>query len=208
MRSEFENYFRNTLFYSNMLASAAESGVAIKPFEKFKGQYRNTYVQLAYSVYSHQQSKVDELHQQLESEREETIKGYTKISDLRLERDELQREKLALTNSYADAQNLAIKYRCERDELRKENEALVHVIKSRDIQIENEKHEYDELMNKLVDSGMKNNELQKRVDVALLEIKGAARWVNEDAIDDPDFIKGGVLRAFARLEQALKGGEA
>ena len=42
------------------------------------------------------------------------------------------------------------------DELQKENSALVHVIKSRDIQLENEKHEYDELMNKLVDSGMEN----------------------------------------------------
>ena len=48
------------------------------------------------------------------------------------------------------------------DELQKENAALVHVIKSRDIQLENEKHEYDELMNKLVDSGMKNAELQKQ----------------------------------------------
>lgn len=66
MRSEFENYFRNTLFYSNMLSSAAESGVAIKPFEKFKWQYRNTYVQLAYSVYSHQQSKIDELQKRVD----------------------------------------------------------------------------------------------------------------------------------------------
>ncbi|MEB3790126.1 hypothetical protein MSG93_01425 [Acinetobacter sp. IK40] len=48
--------------------------------------------------------------------------------------------------------------------------------------------------------------LQKRVDAALQEINGATRWVDEDAIDDPEFIKGGVLRAFARLEQALKGG--
>jgi len=48
------------------------------------------------------------------------------------------------------------------DELQKGNDALVHVIKSRDIQLENEKHEYDELMNKLVDSRMKNAELQKQ----------------------------------------------
>lgn len=53
------------------------------------------------------------------------------------------------------------------DELRKENAALVHVIKSRDIQLENEKHEYDELESKLVDSKMKNTKLQKRVDAAL-----------------------------------------
>ena len=50
-----------------------------------------------------------------------------------------------------------------------------------------------------------NRELQKRVDKALQEIKGAARWIDEDAIDDPNFIKGGVLSALRRLEQALKG---
>ena len=49
------------------------------------------------------------------------------------------------------------------DELQKENAALVHVIKSRDIQPENEKHEYDELMNKLVDSGLQYKALQKRL---------------------------------------------
>lgn len=54
----------------------------------------------------------------------------------------------------------------------------------------------------------KNNDLQKQVDAALQEIKGAVRWIDEDAIDDHAFIKAGVLRAFARLEQALKGGEA
>lgn len=49
------------------------------------------------------------------------------------------------------------------------------------------------------------DDLQKRVDAALQKIKGAARWIDEDAIDDPDFIKGGVLSALRRLEQALKG---
>lgn len=49
--------------------------------------------------------------------------------------------------------------------------------------------------------------LQARVNAALQEIKGAARWIDEDAIDDPDFIKSGALRALKRLEQALKGGE-
>lgn len=51
----------------------------------------------------------------------------------------------------------------------------------------------------------KVEELQKRVDLAILGINGAMRWVEEDAIDDPDFIKGGVLSALRRLEQALKG---
>ena len=57
------------------------------------------------------------------------------------------------------------------DELRKENAALVHVIKSRDIQLENEKHEYDELVNKLVDSKMKNTKLQKLINEALEDLE-------------------------------------
>ncbi len=52
-----------------------------------------------------------------------------------------------------------------------------------------------------------NDKLQARVNASLQVIKGAARWIDEDAIDDPEFIKGGALRALKRLEQALKGGE-
>lgn len=51
------------------------------------------------------------------------------------------------------------------------------------------------------------DELQARVDDALQKIKGASRWIYEDAIDDPEFIKGGALRALKHLEQALKGKE-
>ncbi len=78
------------------------------------------------------------------------------------------------------------------DELQEENSALVHVIKSRDIQLENEKHEYDELMNKLVDSGMENKELQKRLDAALKMIS-----------IDRGFAWGSV--SISQLEQVLKG---
>ena len=80
------------------------------------------------------------------------------------------------------------------DELQKENSALVHVIKSRDIQLENEKHEYDELVNKLVDSKMKNTKLQKRVDAALEITKQGIR-------------KQGGDYYLEKLEQALNGGD-
>ena len=80
------------------------------------------------------------------------------------------------------------------DELQKENAALVHVIKSRDIQLENEKHEYDELVNKLVDSKMKNTKLQKRVDAALEITKQGIR-------------KQGGDYYLEKLEQALNGGD-
>ena len=80
------------------------------------------------------------------------------------------------------------------DELRKENAALAHVIKSRDIQLENEKHEYDELESKLVDSKMKNTKLQKRVDAALEITKQGIR-------------KQGGDYYLEKLEQALNGGD-
>lgn len=45
----------------------------------------------AWYTFQHQQTKVDELNQELEAQREETIKGYSKISELRLECDELRK---------------------------------------------------------------------------------------------------------------------
>ena len=86
------------------------------------------------------------------------------------------------------------KQQAKIDELQKENAALVHVIKSRDIQLENEKHEYDELVNKLVDSKMKNTKLQKRVDAALEITKQGIR-------------KQGGDYYLEKLEQALNGGD-
>ena len=95
------------------------------------------------------------------------------------------------------------------DELQKENAALVHVIKSRDIQLENEKHEYDELVNKLVDSKMKNTKLQKQVDAAKQLIEDLNKCYQQDHQNKFEYWRGfadsaGILRK--RLEQALKGG--
>jgi len=87
------------------------------------------------------------------------------------------------------------------DELQKENSALVHVIKSRDIQLENEKHEYDELMNKLVDSGMQNKDLQKRLDA----VKQLIEEYRDPPTEDKTFQHALSIVA-CELEQALKGG--
>ena len=97
------------------------------------------------------------------------------------------------------------------DELQKENAALVHVIKSRDIQLENEKHEYDELVNKLVDSKMKNTKLQKRVDA----LKGLAQTFWEKSSEKHKQGKVWESKSLGEcadeildeLEQALKGGD-
>lgn len=100
----------------------------------------------------------------------------------------------------------------EVDELQKENSALVHVVKSRDIQLENEKHEYDELMNKLVDSRMKKADLQKQVDA----VKGLAQTLWEKSEEKHQQGKVWESKTLGEcadeildvLEQALKcGGE-
>lgn len=64
-REEFEAHFKNTLFYANMLISLKQSGIDTEPFELRNGQYRNAYVQLAYSTWSVQQAKVEELTRKL-----------------------------------------------------------------------------------------------------------------------------------------------
>ena len=87
------------------------------------------------------------------------------------------------------------------DELQKENSALVHVVKSRDIQLENEKHEYDELMNKLVDSGLQNKELQKRLDA----VKQLIEEYRDPPTEDKTFQHALSIVA-CELEQALKCG--
>ncbi|MEK5783521.1 hypothetical protein [Acinetobacter pittii] len=60
-QNEFESYFKNTLFYSNMLFSIKQSGIEANPFELRNGTYRNPYVQLAYSVWIYRQDEVNEL---------------------------------------------------------------------------------------------------------------------------------------------------
>ena len=100
----------------------------------------------------------------------------------------------AMEELYPDRFEVWQEQQAKVDELQKENAALVHVIKSRDIQLENEKHEYDELVNKLVDSKMKNTKLQKRVDAALEITKQGIR-------------KQGGDYYLEKLEQALNGGD-
>ncbi|WP_151775917.1 hypothetical protein [Acinetobacter colistiniresistens] len=126
MRSEFEKLeeIKNLFKIGNF------------QFNEDEGNYTGTkgtalsYLRGAWVIYQSRQTEVDELNWQLESEREETIKGYTKISDLRLERDELQ-YKAKLRES--DHQALLVKYQAtkkcwedmgkEKDELKKRVDA-------------------------------------------------------------------------------------
>lgn len=105
------------------------------------------------------------------------------------------------------------------DEINQENEKLKldhaaykkgmkNIIREKLKQVEGRDFTIAAMERSLVLANAKVVELQARVDAALLEIKGAARWIDEDAINDPEFIKGGALRALKRLEQALEGGES
>ncbi|MCK0925077.1 hypothetical protein BFR80_013420 [Acinetobacter pittii] len=92
-----------------------------------------------------------------------------------------------------------------QEEFAEDERFLKEQIKDKDLKISN--LEYLQGMdNELIQTlQSKSGKLQKRVDLALLGINGVMRWIDEDAIDDADFIRGGVLSALRRLEQALKG---
>lgn len=72
----------------------------------------------------------------------------------------------------------------------------------------------DELESKVTDfsKNLKDRELavlvrQERIDAALQELMGAIRFVAEGIGNDPNYIKGTVLRSYARLQKKLKGGD-
>lgn len=132
---KFEEYFRTTKHYENMLLEIARNQLSVSVFDKNGRKYRNHIVQTAYEVFQHQQAKVEEANAKAQMCRDEKNHAINRWSVVCKERDELQ----------------------------------------------------------------------KRVDLALLGINGVMRWIDEDAIDDADFIRGGVLSALRRLEQALKG---
>ncbi|MFX9719748.1 hypothetical protein ABTO99_06235 [Acinetobacter baumannii] len=58
---KFEEYFRTTKHYENMLLEIARNQLSVSVFDKNGRKYRNHIVQTAYEVFQHQQAKVDEL---------------------------------------------------------------------------------------------------------------------------------------------------
>lgn len=62
---KFEEYFRTTKQYENMLLEIARNQISASVFDKRGNKYRNHIVQTAYEVFKHQQAKVEELQKQL-----------------------------------------------------------------------------------------------------------------------------------------------
>ncbi|WP_025467001.1 hypothetical protein [Acinetobacter baumannii] len=58
---KFEEYFRTTKHYENMLLDIARNQLSVSVFDKNGRKYRNHIVQTAYEVFQHQQAKVEEL---------------------------------------------------------------------------------------------------------------------------------------------------
>ncbi len=62
----FEEYFRTTKHYENMLLEIARNQLSVSVFDKNGRKYRNHIVQTAYEVFQHQQAKVEELQKRLQ----------------------------------------------------------------------------------------------------------------------------------------------
>lgn len=61
---KFEEYFRTTNHYENMLLDIARNQLSVSVFDKNGRKYRNHIVQISYEVFQHQQAKVEELQQE------------------------------------------------------------------------------------------------------------------------------------------------
>ena len=119
-------------------------------------------------AWNHQQAKIEKLENELST----TKQVLGNVIDMEVAKvDNLKAQLNNMEACYIEKKKQVEDQHKKIDELQKENAALVHVIKSRDIQLENEKHEYDELVNKLVDSKMKNTKLQKLINEALEDLE-------------------------------------
>ncbi|MDO7444208.1 hypothetical protein Q5X61_10700 [Acinetobacter baumannii] len=63
---KFEEYFRTTKNYENMLMDIARNQLSVSVFDKNGRKYRNHIVQTAYEVFQHQQAKVEELQKRID----------------------------------------------------------------------------------------------------------------------------------------------
>ncbi|MFW2004522.1 hypothetical protein ACG9ZC_04475 [Acinetobacter baumannii] len=111
---KFEEYFRTTKHYENMLLEIARNQLSVSVFDKNGRKYRNHIVQTAYEVFQHQQAKVDELQrrnqmlndnikeqgQKLVYQNEVIETQAEKLLGLRDEKAELQKQIDALEKSY------------------------------------------------------------------------------------------------------------
>ncbi|MDI9691417.1 hypothetical protein QM268_02920 [Acinetobacter baumannii] len=88
---KFEEYFRTTKHYENMLLDIARNQLSVSVFDKNGRKYRNHIVQTAYEVFQHQQAKVEELQTQLSLQRQRVKAFEEELTSSRNYGDELQK---------------------------------------------------------------------------------------------------------------------
>lgn len=86
---KFEEYFRTTKHYENMLLEIARNQLSVSVFDKNGRKYRNHIVQTAYEVFQHQQAKVEELQEEF-AEDERFLKEQIKDKDQKISNLECQ----------------------------------------------------------------------------------------------------------------------
>ena len=91
MMEKFEEYFRTTKHYENMLLDIARNQLSVSVFDKNGRKYRNHIVQTAYEVFQHQQAKVEELQTQLSLQRQRVKAFEEELTSSRNYGDELQK---------------------------------------------------------------------------------------------------------------------
>lgn len=79
---KFEEYFRATKHYENMLLEIARSQLSVSVFDKNGRKYRNHIVQTAYEVFQHQQAKVEDLQKQLIDQGQRFNEQAQRVKDL------------------------------------------------------------------------------------------------------------------------------
>lgn len=95
---KFEEYFRTTKHYENMLLDIARNQLSVSVFDKNGRKYRNHIVQTAYEVFQHQQAKVEELQTQLSLQRQRVKAFEEELTSSRNYGDELQKRVDAYQN--------------------------------------------------------------------------------------------------------------
>lgn len=121
---KFEEYFRTTKHYENMLLEIARNQLSVSVFDKNGRKYRNHIVQTAYEVFQHQQAKVDELQNNINLLNEALDIKEQLNQKLREREDELQKQLSEYIFVSETLDEMYVKEAQKSDELQKRVDAL------------------------------------------------------------------------------------
>ncbi|MFX9712853.1 hypothetical protein ABTO95_07245 [Acinetobacter baumannii] len=130
MMEKFEEYFRTTKHYENMLLDIARNQLSVSVFDKNGRKYRNHIVQTAYEVFQHQQVKVEELQNNINLLNEALDIKEQLNQKLREREDELQKQLSEYIFVAETIDEMYVKEVQKSDELQKRVDAALKLIES------------------------------------------------------------------------------